>query len=229
LASTRDASTRAAIALDLGRALAASGEFGASVAVLNAALGELGDLDAPLGVCLEAELLTMSFNDFASAPLAAPRWKRRFAQLEAGVALDPQTLACLVLGRVASYPPAGRALELADRVMATTRLDELNSVVAGCLGNALIFAGRPAHAARFYDETIAAATRRGSRLTSAWQLVMRADAALRLGQVRRAEADARTGLELFGTGSARRPTRGGSLTCSAPSSPAGRSRRPRTS
>ena len=49
--------------------------------------------------------------------------------------------------------------------------------------------------------TIAAATRRGSRLTVAWQLVMRSDASLRLGEIRRAEAEARSALELFEEGS----------------------------
>ena len=80
-------------------------------------------------------------------------------------------------------------------------LGEPNSVVAGLLGNGLIYAGAPSRAGRFYDETIATATRRGSRLTVAWQSVMRSDASLRLGEIRRAEAEARAGLELFEEGS----------------------------
>jgi DNA-binding CsgD family transcriptional regulator len=198
-AATADRRARARVALDLGRALAASGEFGASVAVLDAALEDPGD--DGLAVELEAELLTMSFNDFAAGAVAEPRWRRRREQLDAGEPLAPATRACVALGLVTSFPPASRGLGVVDRVLAESRLDELNSVVAGCLGNALIFGGRPGRAARFYDGTIAAATARGSRLTVAWQSIMRSDAALRLGEVRRAEADARAGLDLLGDGS----------------------------
>src|SRR2546423_10895757 len=45
------------------------------------------------------------------------------------------------------------------------------------------------------------ATRRGNRLTGAWQSIMRSDASLRLGEIRRAEAEARFGLEQFEEGS----------------------------
>ncbi len=49
--------------------------------------------------------------------------------------------------------------------------------------------------------SIATATKRGSRITVAWQSVMRSDASLRLGEIRRAETEARQGLEVFLEGS----------------------------
>src|SRR5262249_10847295 len=88
-----------------------------------------------------------------------------------------------------------------ERVLAASRLDEPNSVVSGMVGNGLIYAGALSRAGRFYDETIATATRHGSRLTASWQLVMRSDASLRLGEVRRPEAEARSGHELMTEGS----------------------------
>src|SRR5829696_652251 len=199
---TRDPRARAQIALDLGRALAATGDFRASVEVLDEALRGLDHPDGELGVALEAELLAMAFHEFTSTELAAPHWDRRFRQLEAGEELDSSTLACLVLAMAASRGPAAAAIRLAERVLDASNLDELNSVVAGMVGNGLIYAGAPSHGGRFYDGTIATATRRGSRMTAAWQLVMRSDASLRLGEIRRAEAEARSGLELFEEGSA---------------------------
>jgi DNA-binding CsgD family transcriptional regulator len=201
MAATRDQGHRAQIALALGRARASFGDFRASAEVLDAALRGLDDPDGELGVALEAELLAMSFHEFTSTKLGAPHWDRRFSQLEAGEELDPLTLACLVIAIAASRGPAAAAIRLADRVLGASRFDQPNSVVAGQIGNGLIYAGAPSRGGRFYDETIVTATRRGSRLTAAWQSVMRSDASLRLGEIRRAEAEARSGLELFEEGS----------------------------
>ena len=192
---------RARIALDLGRARASVGDFRASAEVLEEALRSLEDPESDLGVALEAELMAMGFHEFTSTELAAPHWERRLSQLQDGEELKPATLACLVVAIAASRGPAPAALRLADRVLDARWLGEPNSVVAGLLGNGLIYAGAPSRAGRFYDETIATATRRGSRLTIAWQSVMRSDASLRLGEIRRAEAEARAGLELFEEGS----------------------------
>jgi DNA-binding CsgD family transcriptional regulator len=200
LALTSEPRGRAEIALALGSALAASGSFRASVDVLDNALRGLEDPDDELAVALEAELLSMAFHEFTATELAAPRWERRFAQLDAGEELDPRTLACLVVAIAGARGPAARAINLAERVLELSRLDHPNSVVSGCLGNGLIYAGAPSRAARFYDQTSAIAMRRGSRLTVAWQATMRAEASLRLGEIRRAEAEARFGFEHFAEG-----------------------------
>ena len=201
MAETHEPEPRAQIGLALGRARASFGDFRASAEVLDDALRGLDDPDGELGVALEAELLTLSLHEFTSTELGAPHWERRFAQLEAGEELDPSTLACLVMAIAVSRGPAAAAICLADRVLNASRFDQPNSVVAAQIGNGLIYAGAPSRGARFYDATIATATRRGSRLTVAWQLVMRSDASLRLGEIRRAEAEARSALELFEEGS----------------------------
>ncbi len=213
MAETRDPGLRAQIALALGRARASFGDFRASAVVLDDALRGLDDPDGELGVALEAELLAMSFHQFTSTRLGAPRWDRRFSQLEAGEQLDPSTLACLIIAIAASRGPAADAIRLADRVLDASRFDQPNSVVPGQIGNGLIYAGATSRGGRFYDQTIAAATRRGSRLTVAWQSVMRSDASLRLGEIRRAEAEARAGLELFEEAAASRRSRGALPTC----------------
>ena len=201
MAATIEVRERGEIALELGRALAACGDFRASVEVLDRALRDLGESDDPLGAALEAELLAMAAHDFTSPDVATVRWQRRFAQLEAGEAVHPWIAACLVHALATSRGPAAEAIRLAERVIETDPLDERNSVVAGMLGNGLIYAGAPARGGRFYDERIATAAKRGSRITVAWQSVMRSDASLRLGEIRRAETEARQGLEVFLEGS----------------------------
>ena len=198
---TVEVRARGEIALELGRALAACGDFRASVDVLDRALRDLGEPDDQLGAALEAELLAMATHDFTSSGVATARWARRFAQLEAGEAVHPWIAACLVHAVATSRAPAADAIRLAERVLEADPLDERNSVVAGMLGNGLIYAGAPTLGGRFYDEKIATAARRGSRLTVAWQSVMRSDASLRLGEISRAEAEARRGLEVFTEGS----------------------------
>jgi DNA-binding CsgD family transcriptional regulator len=201
MAATVDVRDRGEIALELGRALAAVGDFRASVDVLDGALRDLGEREDRLGAALEAELLAMATHDFTSPGVATERWERRFAQLEAGEPVHPWIGACLVHALATSWGPAAEAIRLAERVLAADPLDEGNSVVAGMLGNGLIYAGAPTRGGRFYDERIAAATERGSRITVAWQSVMRSDASLRLGEIRRAETEARQGLEVFMEGS----------------------------
>jgi DNA-binding CsgD family transcriptional regulator len=201
MAATTEVRARGEIALELGRALAACGDFRASVEVLDRALRDLADPDDRLAAALEAELLAMATHDFTSTGVATARWERRFAQLEAGEFVHPWIAACLVHALATSRAQAGEAIRLAERVMEADPLDERNSVVAGMLGNGLIYAGAPTRGGSFYDEKIATATKRGSRITVAWQSVMRSDASLRLGEIRRAEIEARQGLEVFLEGS----------------------------
>ena len=125
--------------------------------------------------------------------------KRRLEQLDAGEKLANATAAALMTTVAASRSPA-EVVALADWVDVRA-FDEANSTLAGGVGNALIYAGALGRAARMYDGTIAAAARRGSRMTVAWQSCMRADASLRLGEARRAEAEARTSMEYFEVGS----------------------------
>ena len=201
IALTDDPVQRSRIALDLGRAVASCGEFRGSVEIFHEALGGAPDRNDELGVALEAEMLAMAFHEFTCTTLVAPHWERRFAELEAGIPLSPRTLAPLVVAIAASRPPASAAIELAQRALETERLDAPNSVIVGAIGNGLIYSGALGQAARVYRESITAATQHGNRLTVAWQSTMRSKASLRLGEIRRAEAEARLALGLFEEGS----------------------------
>jgi hypothetical protein len=139
MALAPDSETRGRVALDLGRALAGSGDFRASAEVLGEALEQLSDTDENLGVVLEAELLAMTFHEFTIDERTA-RWERRFAQLAAGEKLAAPTLACLVLAMATSRPPASVAIALGEEILSQPALRQRNRVVAGMLGNGLIYA-----------------------------------------------------------------------------------------
>ena len=201
IALTEDPVLCAQIALDLGRALASCGEFRGSVEIFHQTLGGPPDPGDELGVALEAEMLAMAFHEFTCTALVAPYWERRFAQLRADAPLAPWTLAPLVVAIAASRPPASVAITLAQRALEAERLDAPNSVIVGAVGNGLIYAGALSLAARVYQDSITAATRRGNRLTVAWQSTMRSKASLRMGDCRGAEAEARLAMRIFEEGS----------------------------
>jgi DNA-binding CsgD family transcriptional regulator len=133
--------------------------------------------------------------DFSSAEIASPHLEKWFAQLRAGEQVAPSTLACLAHATSRSRPPAADAVRLVERALKLTRFDEPNSIMGAAVGISLTYAGASARAAQFYDELMATARRRGSRLAIYWLLAFRSDASLRLGEIRRAEAEARSALE----------------------------------
>ena len=200
-AITDDPRARSRIALDLGRAVASCGEFRGSVEIFHEALGGVANGDDELLVALEAEMLAMAFHEFTCTELVAPYWERRFAQLEAREPLASRTLAPLALAVAASLGPAGEAIALVQRALDVGRFEAPNSVIVGAIGNSLIYAGALSQAARVYRESITAAETAGNRLAIAWQSTMRAKASVRLGEIRRAEAEARLALRVFEEGS----------------------------
>jgi DNA-binding CsgD family transcriptional regulator len=202
MAVTSDPQSRARIALDLGFAFVSNGEFRAAVDVLEGGLRDLDDPDAELSVALEAELLASATVDFTAAEISSRHLERRFDQLRAGEQLAPATLACLAAVSARSRPPAADAIRLAERALELSRFDEPSSVLGASVGLSLAWAGAAAKAGPLFDQLTATATRRGSRQTIFWLFLLRSDASLRLGEIRRAEAEARSALELAieGTG-----------------------------
>ncbi|HEY8581689.1 MAG TPA: hypothetical protein VIL49_02040, partial [Capillimicrobium sp.] len=198
LRAAGDLEHRARIALDYGSALTSSGNLDESVAVFRNALECLDDHDSPLALRLDAEMSTLAFIDFAWRDLAQERAARRLAQLEAGEDLDPVTAATVVWPLATSRGPVGAALDVIDRIAAVTRLDENDSVLQATIGNNLMHCGEMGRAGRFYDEGIADARRKGARSMLVWQSVMRSIASLHLGEVRRAETEARLAQQFGG-------------------------------
>jgi DNA-binding CsgD family transcriptional regulator len=183
---------RGEIGLDFGRALASAGDFAAAASVFLAALDGLEGPNSQLVVALESELFTIGRGDTIRS-----RFRRRLAELDAGELDHPSLLAPLALWLVNTQPPAARGADVAERAARDSRV-ELNSVVQGGVGNALLFAGRLQRAEQVYGRTIAAAHRTGSRLTLGWTSAFRARVRLELGEIAGAVSDAEVGFELLG-------------------------------
>jgi DNA-binding CsgD family transcriptional regulator len=191
---------RAGVALDLGRALGSVGDFDASIGVLDPTLAELEDPEAEVAVALEAELLTVAaINCAVDEPIRA-RFERRFAQLAEGRPLHAGTLAALAVAEVAWRGPAAAGIALADRALAPGAPHERNSIVPHGAVMALQCAGELGRSGRLLDERIDRWTRHGSRMTVAGQYVLRSAVSLRLGEVRRAETEARFPFDRFEEG-----------------------------
>ena len=150
---------------------------------------------------LEAELLAMAAHEFTSTELAAPTGSGGSPSSTPGRTSTRRSSRAWCSRSQGRGHPRRRRSAWPSACSRPSRLDALNSVTAGLLGNGLIYAGalgarRPSTTRRSPQP------RRGSRLTVAWQSVMRSDASLRLGETRRAEAEARSGLEAFEEGAA---------------------------
>ncbi|HEX8104966.1 MAG TPA: AAA family ATPase, partial [Solirubrobacteraceae bacterium] len=197
LEATRDPEKRGRIALDFGTALTSIGNLHESTAVFRAGLEALEDPSTPLGVRLEAEMMAAAFLDFRWRDVFAEWLGPQRAKLEAGEALDPVTLASLLWSLATGHGPAQAAIDVIDRILAVTRLDERGSAMQGGIGNGLMYLGELSRAGRYYDEGMATAQRMGARTTFGWQSVMRSIVSLNLGELRRAESEARFGFGQF--------------------------------
>ena len=104
---------RGQIALDLGRALAACGDFRASVDVFDAPLRDVERPRRELGSRSRRSCSRWPSTSSPSTDLAAERWERRFAQLEAGERIAPDSRLPRA-SRVAAAPRSRRATRSAS-------------------------------------------------------------------------------------------------------------------
>jgi DNA-binding CsgD family transcriptional regulator len=197
LDATSDGEARARIALDFARALLSTGSFRAGVEVFSEGLSSLDDRESDLALTLETELGAVALYDRCWDDIAEGARNRRLAQFEAGEDLTPTTLAGLLLPMSTMWGPAQRAIDLADRILASTRFEEPNSVMGAAIGNCLLYSGALSRAGAFYDQAMTLSRRRGARITFAWQNVMRSTVSLHLGELRRAESEGRVAFDLF--------------------------------
>ena len=195
LDATSDPGAKARIGYDLGRSLAATGDFAGAVKTFAAALRV--DPEGELAVTLEGELLCMAPYDFTQTADTLPLRERRLAELERGEALDVFRTSAMLLTIAASRGPAAAAIALAEPVRAQARFGDMHCIRVCALGNGLLYAGALGAAAAAYDGHLELSHRRGNRVARAWQLTMRSEVSLRMAHVRPAEAEARAGHEFF--------------------------------
>jgi DNA-binding CsgD family transcriptional regulator len=197
LALTSDPVGRAEIALARGRTLGLAGRHDEAVDVFEQAIAELAGADLELELRLEAEMVAHCLHSAAKLPLA-------FSRLERLPSRPPMSRAELLMRATAAFAltsagrvDAVRAAELARATVAAVPLaEEENSALALFLPETLIFADQLEEAAGLLNAAIRDARQRGSLPGVALASAFGSQVALRRGDLRDAEADARTALEL---------------------------------
>ena len=188
---------RSAIALTLGRTMVAARLEDPSTVLKS--IEELGADDPDLALRLEATLTTGLRMDPAWAATMSER-TRRWADAVPGPTTDGARaiLSCLageatLLGEDVDRAVGHAVAALADGRLLAAETSESAVFVFSCM--ALTSAGRFTLARAHLDAAHADARARGSQLGFAHAMTFRAEAALRAGDLRDAEADARAALD----------------------------------
>ena len=208
LAIATDPSQKAEIALELALALFGVLRNGDARMVLDDALRHERDLDPAMVERLEQALIGGGMDDLAAAPDILARAERHFDRARRGEVRDGRMLAALAA--VASFTgrSAAEAMELARQALRDERL------LSRWLDDGYVTAGwtlcmidRLSEAARAADRGLVEAQRRGSAPMFLQLSLLRADIALRAGDLdvaeelseRAIEVGRELGAELFGT------------------------------
>ncbi|HET8822651.1 MAG TPA: AAA family ATPase, partial [Thermoleophilaceae bacterium] len=185
----------------LGGALTWSGDADRAVDVIGHAIDALEDSDRELALLLEAE--RSAYAQQGSLETRAPAAERleRYADLAGETPAERLVLASLAFERSRAAGTAMEASTLIEGALAGGRLlGEQETDVSGTLYLlvlGLISTDSLEAAASHLDAMLVDARARASIPAEAFVLVHRAWVELRRGSVARAEADARTGLELL--------------------------------
>jgi DNA-binding CsgD family transcriptional regulator len=197
LEMTAEPERRAAIGLDLGRALTMGGRLGDAIALLEGIISELGDDHGELALRLEAELLAAARLGIHTRPLVAARLESLREHAEERGPAERALLANLAYEAVIQGDPAQRAAELAARALGGGALlaDEgSESPTYYYAAWALALCDRLVEATEALDAAIADARAHGSGLGFGLASCFRSNVCYRRGLVADAEADARHAL-----------------------------------
>ena len=181
-----DPEQRAEIALKLGLALFGAIRSEEGRAVLERALDE--ELSEPVAEELEQALIGGGIVDLAGAPAVLARAERHFERARRGEVDDPRMLSALALAGAAAGLPASEVAGMARAALDDERLSTQwfdDGYVSATV--ALGWADRLEEAAAAQDAGIEEAQRRGWSAMCMQLLALRADTALRAGELRLAE------------------------------------------
>jgi DNA-binding CsgD family transcriptional regulator len=198
-ATAGDPARRGRLGLALGRALFVLGRLDDAFAVIDEAEADLGVGERFLAARLEAELIAAARLDHRLRR-RVPERLERLERLSDG---NPDARLLLLSHRAYEAALAGEPVDgpatMASEAFAEGRLldalgpEDPNIYLAP---NALALCERLDEATELFDATIAAARERGSALGFAIASCFRSQAHYRLGDLRRAEADARAAVEV---------------------------------
>jgi DNA-binding CsgD family transcriptional regulator len=197
LALARDPHQRAEIALELSLALFGVIQSREGRVVLEEALEDEESLSPEMVEVLEAALIGGGLDDLSATRVLLARAGRHFERAMRGEVRDPRMLAVLAIFGALTGMPARESASLArlalrDQRLLSQWLDD-GYVTATW---ALCAAGGLADAARAQDAGIVEAQRRGSAPMFMQLAVMRAETALRTGDLDLAEVYAQRAVEL---------------------------------
>jgi DNA-binding CsgD family transcriptional regulator len=190
---------RGRIALTLARGLASHARTAEALEILDAAIRELGDRDRALAGALQAELVGQAMSDLATNALADEQLAELQASDPQAVIDNPRLGAILAIHAICdavSESDAREAREKTDAAVREAHAAELQDVgILVFLGVALTWSEQFDRAQRLWARVRAEAEREGSALGLAMSACFESDAALRIGDVARAEGGARATVE----------------------------------
>ena len=198
-----DPAAAAEAALVLAHALSGAQRYAEAVDGLDRAAATLGAPRSELGIQLEAAAVMAEFNDPATMPPGSPRRAALLERAADDPAAPAELLAAAAFISVLANEPAEDVAELASRA-----LQAGESAPPGSFGRqwvsstawfgtsafTLLWSERYAQLRPLLDASIARARTTGDSSRLAMSLAVRCWLALRLGDLRTAEADARTAL-----------------------------------
>jgi DNA-binding CsgD family transcriptional regulator len=192
-----DAPTRADAATAAAFSLFVAGRSGEAVAMLAAASDELTQRDPDRALRLEAELAAIAMNEPAAAGMHLPRLDRVDEELAANSEGARMMLCVLGYRRMLQSQDATRAVELAQRAIASGELLAERGAQALEFAEAaltLICADRVEPAQQVLEAALGQARERGSRQGFAHATFLRSELSYRRGALHDAEADAHASL-----------------------------------
>jgi DNA-binding CsgD family transcriptional regulator len=196
LAASPEPLARAAIALELARALTVHGDLASATDVLQRALADCPRDAGSITDRIDAELIAIAISDLELRHRAEPSVARLFE--EGSSIRDPLRLATLAAVMASVMEPASVGADLAERASTFPGLDpERDQLFFLHAGNALAMANRYARAQAIWDQAAERARRRGSVFAFGFATALRAGVAVeRLGDLVGGEADLRMVLGL---------------------------------
>lgn len=187
---------RAEAALLLGDALWARDRFREAVAVFAAAVAEVRGRDRELELRLEGHVAAAARLDVSAWPLVAGRLDR-FLDVEGRTPAERLVAGVLAMDRAIAGEPPDVVADLAERAVCEGRLPSHGGAhVAVYPANALLWSERLERADELLERLEVDARAHGSVRSVSIASCWRSSIAYRMGNLRRAEAEARTSLEV---------------------------------
>jgi DNA-binding CsgD family transcriptional regulator len=196
-ATAAEPAQRAALALELGRALGAANRAQEACAVLSATSDGLDGGDPELEMLLETTLYNAARNTAIPDSRMLGRVRRFSPELPGDSPGERALLVALAGDRLLSGSSASAVAQLVHRVLDDrTPLDDAERMTRTQIAGLLVYCDELRPARRLLDELLSEARARGSPLGYVYTSAIRCMAALRQGDVKEALADGQSAIDV---------------------------------